>query len=675
MANRLSKEQSPYLLQHAHNPVDWYPWGDEAFERAKEENKPVLVSIGYAACHWCHVMERESFENKATAAYMNEHYINIKVDREEHPDVDQLYMDAVQAITQSGGWPLNVFVTPERVPFYGGTYFPSRPMYGRASWGQVLEQISKVWTTQQGEVKTQTEQMKNYLRQISLVAKGSGADWAAASCRQVADNLLAHADKDLGGFGGAPKFPAVTSILYLLEHYQYTAYEPSFKQALLSLNAMAAGGIYDQVGGGFARYSTDAKWLAPHFEKMLYDNALLVIVYAKAYQLTGDEKYKKIVVETISFIDRELKYEGGGFYCALDADSEGVEGKFYTWTWEEWQAATGGNKLAESHFGISEEGNWEGTNILHVAKKLDVAAKEFGLPLEEATAQIESLKQVLFRERAKRIRPATDDKCLLSWNALMNIALTTAGEVLQEADYIKQAQQHMSWMLDTYTNAGNYTHTYKDGTARIPAKLDDLAYLVAAMLQLASVADNHNLILKAADVTGMVQQYFLHIDKSFFYYSSEQQNDIPVRKVDLYDGATPSANAMMAQNLVQLGMLMEQPAWVEQGRYMLRTLHDNAVRHPSSFALWALYGQRMYAGFKTVVIAGSTDEKEYRSLSSYKYPHAYVLYPAKVAVDLPVMSGKNDDFELSIYVCDVASCSAPLRDIKAAGKLLEKITG
>ncbi|MBW7913814.1 MAG: thioredoxin domain-containing protein [Taibaiella sp.] len=430
MANRLINEQSPYLLQHAHNPVDWYPWGDEAFERAKNENKPVLVSIGYAACHWCHVMERESFEDEATARYMNEHFINIKVDREEHPDVDHLYMDAVQAISQQGGWPLNVFVTPGRVPFYGGTYYPPKPLYGRPSWLQVMERMHEVWTKQQDEVTAQTGQMLNYLEQLSIVAMSRRGEWDAATCRAVADNMLAASDKEFGGFGNAPKFPGATSILYLLEHYHYTGYEPALQHAVKSLDAMAQGGIYDQLGGGFARYSTDRYWLAPHFEKMLYDNALLVSTYTTAYAITGKALYRKVVEETIAFVNRELRSPDGGFYSALDADSEGVEGKYYTWTWEEWLAATGGDELAERYFGVKENGNWEGTNILHVSMGLEELSGTLGMEINDAGQRIEGAKQQLLQLRAERVRPATDDKCLLAWNALMNLALSHAGKVL-----------------------------------------------------------------------------------------------------------------------------------------------------------------------------------------------------------------------------------------------------
>ena len=671
MANKLINEQSPYLLQHVHNPVDWYPWGDEAFERAKEENKPVLVSIGYAACHWCHVMERESFENEDTAAYMNRHFINIKVDREEHPDVDHLYMDAVQAITQQGGWPLNVFVTPERVPFYGGTYFPPVPLYGRASWLQVLERMHEVWTNQQDEISTQTGQMLNYLKQLSGVALDRGSVWDSTACRTAADNMLAIADKEYGGFGNAPKFPAATTIIYLLEHYRYTGYEAALAQALKSLDAMAEGGIYDQLGGGFARYSTDKFWLAPHFEKMLYDNALLVTAYTAAYVITGNGKYKSLIDETLAFVNRELISPEGGFYCALDADSEGEEGKFYTWTWEEWMAATGGDMIAEQHYGISRDGNWEGTNILHIARSFEDLAQEHGRESKAVEEHIGRVKQQLFDERKKRVRPATDDKCLLSWNALMNIALANAGDVLKNEDYVTQAQRHMQWMFDSYLHGGRLRHTSKNGIAKIDGKLDDHAYLIAAMLQLASISGDNQLIVRAAALAEITEKEFLHDDKVFFYYSSERQKDIPVRKTDLYDGSTPSANSIMASNLIWLGMLMERSAWTEQGRYMINCMQGQAGRYATSFSSWAIDGQRMVAGYKTLAATGMSGKRLTAKISRNKAPHCYQVRSAGKETDIPLLKGKYNEEETRFYVCDAESCRLATNDINAVDQMLE----
>lgn len=656
MPNKLINEQSPYLLQHAHNPVEWYPWCDEAFEYAKRENKPVLVSIGYSACHWCHVMERESFEDDTTAAYMNEHYVNIKVDREEHPDVDNMYMDAVQAITQSGGWPLNVFVTPERVPFYGGTYFPPKPLYGRPSWMQVLEQINNVWHTQQDEVTTQTSQMKNYLQQLSATSQSGGKAWGAKSCSRVADGLLKAADSKFGGFGSAPKFPAASSILYLLEHYVFTGNESALEHAVKSLDGMADGGIYDQLGGGFARYSTDNKWLAPHFEKMLYDNALLIPVYCLGYDITGDKKYKNLVVQTVDFINRELKNGEGGFCCALDADTEGVEGKYYTWTWEDWQGVIGDDDLLSEYFGVVEEGNWEGVNILHNAASVAALARQYGISEAEVEQKIAAAKEQLHKARENRIKPGLDDKCLLSWNALMNRALTKSGAVLENNSYIEQATTHMDWMWRSYMHDGALKHTWKDGNARIDAKLDDYAYLIAAMIELASATGNHSLVLKADALMSEVIANFLHEDKNFFYFSSSTQADIPVRKVDLYDATLPSANSMIADSLVQLGMLMEKSAWLEQGQYMVRQMHDTAGRYPTSFAFWGVLGQRHYNGLKTVIYTGESGEKAIGKINKTKYPNSSFWRVNAGCNDVPALALKTDNEAGGVYVCDTEAC-------------------
>ncbi|HEY1871234.1 MAG TPA: thioredoxin domain-containing protein, partial [Chitinophagaceae bacterium] len=388
MSNRLINETSPYLLQHAHNPVDWYPWSDEALKKAKEENKPILVSIGYAACHWCHVMEKESFENGETAALMNEHFVSIKIDREERPDLDQIYMDAVQTMSGSGGWPLNVFLTPDAKPFYGGTYFPPKRAFNRSSWKEVLLAVSNVFQTRRNEVESQAENLVNHLLQSNSFGLQNPNNETEIFSKEKVDeifqNLMKSADKTWGGFGGAPKFPQTFSIQFLLRYYYVTHREEALEQACLSLDKMIEGGIYDQVGGGFARYSTDAKWLVPHFEKMLYDNALLVSVLSEAYQITKKERYEEVIHETLEFIQREMMHPGHGFYSALDADSEGEEGKFYTWNYEEVKKLL--NRNAEifcDFFDITEQGNWEEKNILHIKKSREIFCGEKNISTDE----------------------------------------------------------------------------------------------------------------------------------------------------------------------------------------------------------------------------------------------------------------------------------------------------
>jgi uncharacterized protein YyaL (SSP411 family) len=672
MANRLINEASPYLLQHAHNPVDWYPWGDEAFEKAKAEDKPVIVSIGYAACHWCHVMERESFENEEIAAFMNEHFICIKVDREEHPDVDHLYMDAVQAISGSGGWPLNVFVTPDRLPYYGGTYYPPRPAYQRPSWMQLLSRMSEVWKNERSEVDGQTQQMLHYLKQASSVAMGTESlSWNMDTCRTMADTLLKQADTEWGGFGNAPKFPGTMAISFLLEHYHYTQYEPALQQALLSLDKMMEGGIYDQLGGGFARYSTDKEWLAPHFEKMLYDNALLVVSYCDAFAITKDEKYKRVVEETIAFVERELKDGTGAWYSALDADSEGVEGKFYTFTYEDWKALLGeAYKPLETYWGIEEEGNWEHTNIIHINTSKEDVASQHNISVPELEALIEKARNILLAEREKRVRPLTDDKSLLSWNALMNIALTKAGKVLGNDAYISRAEEHMEWMLESYFVDNKLYHTWKNGKATILAKLDDYAYLIKAMLQLASVTGNNGLIIHAAKLTDEVLKLFLHEEGNFFYFSSLLQEDIPVRKVEIYDGATPSANSVMAHNLLIVAMCTERFDLQEQADFMLSKMASTTGRYVYSFSYWAMLLQQHAKGLKTVVLTGAKAAENAKRLAMNNIPHAFQLTVEKEIFELPILSDKKSEGELLIFVCTQQACLQPVRNIEDALHLI-----
>ncbi len=674
MSNRLIKEQSPYLLQHAHNPVDWYPWCDEAFEQAEKMNKPVLVSIGYAACHWCHVMEKESFEDEEVAGFMNSNFICIKVDREEHPDVDHLYMDAVQAMSGSGGWPLNVFVNNKKQPFYGGTYYPPRPAYNRPSWIQILEWISGLWRQQQDEVAQQAEQMINHLKQASEAGfTGSGKPWDMKTCQEMADTLLKQADRVYGGFGNAPKFPGTMAISFLLEHYHFTGYEAALKQALLSLDMMLEGGIYDQLGGGFARYSTDAKWLAPHFEKMLYDNALIISSLCDAYMITKENRYKNIIEETIAFTERELKDATGGYYSAIDADSEGEEGKFYTWTWKEWADVLGKeDNVANAYFGVSEKGNWEGTNILHVAGDIEDIAISNKLSAEWAEEHIKNVKKRLFAEREKRVRPITDDKSLLSWNALMNIALTKTGIALEKESYLQRATEHMHWMLENFSKNDELMHTWKAGQARISANLDDKAYLVQALLQLGSASGNNSWVLLAHIISEDILQNFVHKDGNFFYYTSVAQNDTPVRKVDVYDGAIPSANAVMAGNLMLLGLCMERSDMHEQAYAMLQKIAEKAMRYTYSFGHWAILLQRYAAKMKLLVCAGAYAGLKKEELQKNFIPQGFILTSEKEISDLPIFENKFLEGQTCIFVCTEEACLRPESDTERVLALINQ---
>jgi uncharacterized protein YyaL (SSP411 family) len=672
MSNRLQYESSPYLLQHAQNPVDWYPWGNEAFERAREENKPVLVSIGYAACHWCHVMEHESFEDAVVADYMNAHFVNIKVDREEHPDVDHLYMDALQAMTGAGGWPLNMFVTTDRKPFYGGTYFPPKSMYGRSSWMELLQAIHMAWHEKPEEIQLQSNQMVQHLQQASLISLSPnvGQQVTDNDIATIAENIMKQADVEWGGFGAAPKFPATGTIQFLLEYHHFHKgkehADAALKQALLSLDKMIEGGIYDQIGGGFSRYSTDKEWLAPHFEKMLYDNALLISVLSHAYVISKKEHYKTIIIDTIAFCNRELMLDNeGGFYCALDADSEGVEGKFYTWTWEQWSALLpDAHESLIDYFGVSKHGNWEETNILHIAISEDAICEKYHLAKVEWERILADSKEKLFTKRSERIRPGTDDKILLSWNALMNIALVDAGVALNDLNYIEQATTHMQWMLEAFAfDENTLGHVYKNGLKDIPAKLDDYAYLVKALTTLASAAALPDYILEANKWMQVIETHFLSEDQTFYYYSSNLQTDILVRKVELYDGATPSANAVMMENLNVMGNLMEHSAWLERSAAMMFAQLQSSLRYPTSFARWTIYIQQYNSGFKQLIICGAAANAHLSDWHKTHHPEIYALAVKEANDAVPAVKDKFKENETFLYMCEHFMCGMPAKSV------------
>ncbi|MBC7850313.1 MAG: thioredoxin domain-containing protein, partial [Chitinophagaceae bacterium] len=541
--NRLAKETSPYLLQHAHNPVDWYPWGEEALAKAKSEQKPILVSIGYAACHWCHVMEKESFEDVATAELMNELFVNIKIDREERPDLDHIYMDAVQAMSGSGGWPLNVFLTPETKPFFGGTYFPPVRAFNRSSWKEVLSGVAEAYRERRTEVEEQADQLTNHLIQANGFGLQAGGivSFSVDAAKETYQNLMKNADKVNGGFGKAPKFPQTFSIRFLLHHFYYTDNQDALTQACLSLDKMIYGGIYDQIGGGFARYSTDDEWLAPHFEKMLYDNALILDALCEAYQATGNELYKKIIRQTAAFMEREWLSPEGGFYSALDADSEGEEGKFYVWSKEEVKQVLGEDAdLFCEFFDISERGNWEHKNILRINVPIQPFALLKGRKVEEVNAILERGAVLLMNQRSTRVRPQLDDKILLSWNALAVGSYCRMFAALGDEVFLERAVKTMEFLLNQFRAGHMFCHTYKNGEARQPAFLDDYAYLIQSLILLQEVSSDAGYLQTARELTELVIREFGEEETGFFFYTHANQQDVILRKKEIYDGAVPS---------------------------------------------------------------------------------------------------------------------------------------
>lgn len=668
--NKLIHETSPYLLQHAHNPVNWYPWGEEALSKAKAEQKPILVSIGYAACHWCHVMEKESFENEATAAIMNEHFINIKIDREERPDLDHIYMDAVQAITGSGGWPLNVFLTPECKPFFGGTYFPPVKAYNRNSWIEVLLNIKKAFEERQGEILEQAEKLTNHLIQSNVFGSLNQSSetnyFNENTTHLIAQNILKQADTTWGGFGNAPKFPQTFSIQYLLRHYHFTKHEASLKQALLSLDKMIAGGIYDQLGGGFARYSTDTQWLAPHFEKMLYDNALLIQVLSEAYQLTKNNLYVNTIHHTLAFIERELRHEEGGFFSALDADSEGVEGKFYTWSKAEIDEILGKDaNLYNTFYQVEENGNWEHTNILHYTTSIEAFAAENNLSVQTFEAFLENCNNKLLQERSKRIRPALDDKILLGWNSLMITAYCKAFAATAKDKYKIIAEQSMQFLetkLKSKTD-NSWLHTYKNNEAKIPAFVDDYAFTIQAYIHLQEITGNQDYLEKAAVLTEFVIENFSE-QNGLFYYTHQHQKDIIVRKKEVYDGATPSANAVLTWSLAYLGIIFNNKIWIEQAEKNILTMMNAITKYPTSFGFWAAILQQKVVGMREIVITGKNFTQSLSIINQLYIPNK-VLQSTDIAKNnFPLISNKWIKEENTFYLCQNYNCLKPTNNLE-----------
>jgi uncharacterized protein len=663
-ANGLINELSPYLLQHAYNPVNWVPWSEAAFKEAQERDVPVLVSIGYSACHWCHVMERESFEHPDTAALMNENFVCIKVDREEHPDVDHMYMDAVQAISGAGGWPLNVFTTPTGVPLYGGTYYPPVQAYSRPSWPAVLTRIADLWQHNRGELLHQAEQLMAFMKQSMYALHSSNeGEIDITMIETVTAQLLRLADKVYGGFGNAPKFPATMAINYLLAHHGLYGSEAALQVATKALGAMHAGGIYDHLAGGFARYSTDKEWLAPHFEKMLYDNALLIGSYVEAFQLTKQDQYQRIAAEVAAFVMAELQSEDGGFLCALDADSEGIEGKYYTWSMDELQTLLSGDaELVAAYYGVTNTGNWDHTNILHLANDLPSLSKKFTMAPEEAISRIERARAVLLKARASRVRPATDDKILLSWNALMNIALSQLASLPGGRAYETAAIKHIDWLKQHFYKNGKWHRVWKNGIPKIDAKLDDIAFFAQACLQCLSYSQSEAQLQLAEALIELAEQDFAG-ENGYYYYTPVWQTDIPIRKQELYDGATPSANAVMAHNLWLAGTLLGKFAWIEKAKRMVLGMLPQLKGSAYSHCYWAKLMQLMHSGLYIAICCGNGAREAAEGLRSFYLPQLWVVCAGELTTSLPILGGKVSSGDLKIYLCTEFECKQPTNNV------------
>lgn len=663
--NLLTHETSPYLLQHAGNPVHWMPWGKEAFLKAAAENKPVLVSIGYSSCHWCHVMEHESFEDQETADLMNTLFINIKVDREEYPDVDHVYMDAVQAMTGSGGWPLNVFLTPDKKPFYGGTYFPPVRAHGRASWREVLMNVSQYFTQNREDVETQSSTLTEHLKQSSQIGKiiDTSVEEPHRVCEDIKNKLLANADSEHGGFGVAPKFPSTFSIKFLLNHYVLYGDEASLKQALRSLDKMMMGGIYDQIGGGFARYSTDTYWIAPHFEKMLYDNALLIDVYAIAYTITKNESYRQVIAETIAWLRREMTSHEGGFYSAQDADSEGEEGKYYTWSSAELNEILHDEyEWFAAYYHVSEMGNWEHTNILYSTYESQSTLSE------NHRTKLKAIHTKLIDYRNLRIKPMTDDKMLLGWNALMNKALVRAYLSTEQIEYLHLAEQNMAFLLKSYHSSTHlYFHTYRLGEAKIPAYADDLAFLADALICLGNATAETSYLLKAKEIVDYMNSFFSSDEHGMYQFVHANFLQVDINKQEIYDGAIPSPNAVMCDVTNQLSYIFQEDRYRIRSQKMRTHIAAVFQQYPGSFGLWCAAYQNQAQPFKEVLLSGNNAMEYYRALHTKKYqPAVMYITSNKKEEKIASLLGKYQEGETLIYICNDLNCLEPLRDVNMA---------
>lgn len=668
-SNKLVNETSVYLLQHAHNQVNWYPWGEEAFSIAINENKPIILSIGYAACHWCHVMEKESFEDIDTANLMNKHFVCIKIDREERPDIDSIYMDAVQAITGSGGWPLNVFLTPQKKPFYGGTYFPPERRYNKLSWKEILQNIITAFNHNKDEVEAQAEKLLMHLKtanNFQNIQKNNKVNnsYCIDIDSEIATAILKSADLVDGGFGNAPKFLQTYSIQYLLRHYHFTKSLSALQHAEITLNKMIAGGIYDQIGGGFSRYSTDNKWLVPHFEKMLYDNALMVNVLSEAYLITHSQLYCNVINQTLDFISNEMTAPTGGFYTAFDADSDGEEGKFYTWTKTEIEHILGKHSsLFCNYYNITEKGNWEGCNILHTKNNIQQIIANYHISEENLTEIILQCNTKLLSWRNRnRNKPILDDKIILGWNALMITAYCKAYTATLNNHYKQIAIKQLHFLENNLKVNHRWKHTYKNNHAKIDAFLDDYAYLIEAYINLQEITADSKYLKSAKELLEFVIENF-NSSTNLFYYTQNSQTDVIIQKTEVYDGALPSANAIMAYNLQYLGIIFNNTKWRIMASEMIDTLYKSTILYPNSFAVWASLIQQKIYGVNEIAMCGS-NVFDYLPQFLKKYIPNKVFQSSDVEKkDFPLLNNRFVKEKNTFYLCRNNSCNKPLTDI------------
>ncbi len=680
MPNRLAGETSPYLLQHKDNPVDWFPWGPEAFAKAKAEDKAILLSVGYSACHWCHVMAHESFENPQTAEVMNALFVSIKVDREERPDVDSIYMQAVQTMTSHGGWPMTVFMTPDGRPFYGGTYFPPVERHGMPSFTQVLMAVADAYQNKRGEMLAGAAQIAERLQKPLA---GSGQQMLTATILQSAIQRMAEGfDWDNGGFGGAPKFPQPMNLEFALRSYKRDGDARLLQMAEFTLNKMARGGIYDQVGGGFHRYSTDQFWLVPHFEKMLYDNALLVRTYLHAYQVTGNHFYHRIAEETIDYVLREMTESSGGFYSAQDADSEGHEGKFFLWTAGEIQEilSEADARIAMRLWDVTEEGNFEEKNILNLPVDIPDVAISLGMLEADLMAVLRRCRKMLYDAREKRVHPGRDDKVLTSWNGLMLRSLAEAAAILGRDDYLQAARKNADFLLKSLRSNGRLLRTWKGGQAKLHGYLEDYAMLAAGLVSLYEATFERRWLDEAASLCdGMIDLFWSEIE-GVFYDTGRDAEALIMRPRDFYDNAMPSGGSAAADALLKMAVLTGNQEYEQKAVRSLRAMAGVLGNYPSAFGHWLCALDFYLARKQEVVLVGPPSHER---LKAFKETVFGAYLPNKVVAgfdpkgapsatrNLPLLQGRDMVGGVpTAYVCENYTCQLPATDVEILAKQL-----
>ncbi len=683
MANRLAHETSPYLLQHKDNPVDWYPWGDEAFAKARAEDKPVFLSIGYSSCHWCHVMERESFENDDIAALMNERFVSIKVDREERPDIDSIYMTAVQAMTGGGGWPMSVFLTPDGQPFHAGTYFPPEDRGGMPGFPRVLAAVAEAYRNRKADVVATGSRVAEHLS--AQAGARAGTDPLTRDVIQEAYRTLAHTfDRRYGGFGGAPKFPQPITYEFLLHYWHATDDAQALEMVELSLMKMLRGGIHDQVGGGFHRYATDPTWLVPHFEKMLYDNALLAQLYLHAWQATGNELYRAVVERTLGYVEREMLHPLGGFYSSQDADSEGEEGRFFVWGASELREVLGRElgRIAGTYFGVTEGGNFEGRNILSAPRDAEEVASELGMSVEDLRAAVDEATAKLLAARNERVRPATDDKVLTSWNALMMKAFAEAGAALGVQSHIETAGRNAEFILGSMIRDGRVLRTWKaspggGGQAKLSGYLEDYAFLIDALLSLYEATFEPRWLEEAQILAGRMLELFWDGKRGFFFDTGIDHERLVVRPREIFDNAIPSGGSAAAMALLRLAVFTGNGDYERCAASSLRSVRDYLGRAPSGMANWLVALDFYLSTPKEIVIVGALEHPATQAL--YQTAHRRYL-PNRVIAGAqdgsqdsgsPLLDGRElVDGRPTAYVCENYACKLPVTEPDALAKQL-----